>query len=62
MMVVPQLPLSLWQIGKVVKVFPGPNNRYVRTAEVKVKDRVYTRLILCFIVLPEIPDDEASGQ
>ena len=60
MMVDPQLPRSLWQIGKVVKVFPGPDN-HVRTAEVQMKDRVYTRPIVRLIVVPEIPDDEASG-
>jgi len=60
MMVDPQLPRSLWQIGKVVKVFPGPDG-HIRTAEVKIKDKVYTRPIVRLIVLPEIPDDETRG-
>lgn len=53
----PQLPRSLWQMGKVTKVFPGTDGR-VRTAEVQVKDRVYTRPITRLIVLPEIQDPE----
>ena len=57
---VPQLPRSRWQIGKVGKVFPGPDS-HVRTSEVQIKDRVYTRPIVHLIVLLEIPDDEASG-
>ncbi|XP_049321160.1 uncharacterized protein LOC111190943 [Astyanax mexicanus] len=59
MVVDPQLPRSLWQIGKVVKVFPGPDGR-VRTVEVQIKDKVYTRPIVRVIVLPQIPDDEAN--
>lgn len=59
MMVDPQLPRSLWQIGKVVKVFPGPDGR-VRTVEVQIKDKVCTRPIVRVIVLPQIPDDEAN--
>lgn len=53
----PPVPRSSWQIGKVVKVFPGIDRR-VRTAEVKIKDRVYTRPIARLIVLPEIADAE----
>nr|XP_055074008.1 uncharacterized protein LOC129453697 [Misgurnus anguillicaudatus] len=57
MVVDPQLPRSFWQIGKVVKVFPGADGR-VRTAEVQIKDRVYARPIARLIVLPEIRDEE----
>lgn len=60
MMVDPQLPRSLWQVGKVVTVFPGPDGR-VRSAEVQIKDKVYTRPIVRLIVLPAIPDDDTSG-
>ncbi|XP_072569309.1 uncharacterized protein [Paramormyrops kingsleyae] len=61
MMVDPQLPRSLWQIGKVVKVFPGPDH-CVRTAAVQINDRIYTRPIVRLIVLPELPDDEVSEE
>lgn len=44
-------------MGKVTKVFPGTDGR-VRTAEVQVKDRVYTRPITRLIVLPEIQDPD----
>lgn len=53
----PQLPRSMWQMGSVTKVFPGTDGR-VRTAEVQIKDRVYTRPIARLIVLPEIEDPE----
>lgn len=58
----PQLPRSLWQMGKVTKVFPGTDGR-VRTVEVQIKDRVYTRPIARLIVLPEIqdPEDDPDG-
>lgn len=56
MIVDPQLPYSLWQMGKVVKVFPGPDN-HVRSTEVQIKDKVYTRPNVHLIVLPKIPDD-----
>lgn len=57
MLVDPQLPRSFWQIGRVVNVFPGADDR-VRTAEIQIKDRVYTRPITRLIVLPEIQDEE----
>lgn len=55
MMVDPQLPRSAWQIGKVIKVFPGADGR-VRSAEVQIQDRVYTRPITRLVVLPEVLD------
>lgn len=59
MLVDPQLPQSLWQIGRVTKVFPGPDD-HVRTAEIQIKDKTYTLPIARLIVLPEIRDDEPS--
>lgn len=56
MLVDPQLPCSFWQIGRVVNVFPGTDDQ-VRTAEIQIKDRVYTRPIARLIVLPEIQDE-----
>lgn len=54
-----QLPRSLWPIGKETKVFPGPDDR-VRTVEVQIKDRVYTRPITRLIVLPEVQDHDGN--
>ncbi|KAG1926140.1 guanine nucleotide-binding protein G(I)/G(S)/G(O) subunit gamma-2 [Pimephales promelas] len=56
MLVDPQLPRSFWQIGRVSNVFPGVDSR-VRTVEVQIKDKVYTRPISRLIVLPEIRDE-----
>ncbi len=56
MLVDPQMPRSFWQIGRVVKVFPGADD-HVWMAEIQIKDRVYTRPIARLVVLPEIPDD-----
>lgn len=52
----PQMPRSFWQIGRVVNIFLGADDR-VRTAEIQIKDRVYTRPIARLVVLPEIPND-----
>lgn len=61
MLVDPQLPRSLWQIGRILKVFPGADGR-VRTVEIQIKGRTYTRPIAHLIVLPEIPEgDENPG-
>lgn len=57
MLVDPQLPRALWQIGKVTRVFPGADG-HVRTAEIQIKNRTYKRPISCLIVLPEIPEEE----
>ncbi len=57
MMIDPRVHRSSWQIGKVVKVFPGADGR-VRTADVEIHDRIYTRPIARLIVLPEITDAE----
>ncbi len=56
MLVDPQMPNSFWQIVRVVKVFLGADNR-VRTAEIQIKNRVYTRPIARLVVLPEITDE-----
>lgn len=51
----PQLPRSLWPVGKVTSVSPSLDGK-VRSAEVKVGDRVYTRPVARLIHLPELPD------
>ncbi len=57
MLVDPQLPRSLWQVGRVTKVFLGADG-HVRTVEIQIKDKTYTRPIACLIVLPEIPEED----
>lgn len=55
----PQLPRALWPIGRVIKVYPGSDSR-IRTAEVKVKDRVYLRPVSRLIRLPAVPDEDKA--
>lgn len=57
MLVDPQVPRSLWHIGRVMKVFPGADG-HVRIAEIQIKGRTYTRPIARLIVLPEIPEED----
>jgi len=73
MMVDTQLPRALWLVGKVVKVFPGADGHvrvgkvvkvfpgadgHVRAAEVKVKDKSFTRPVVKLIQLPELPAED----
>lgn len=55
MIVDPQLPRALWPVGRVSEVFPGADGR-VRTANVKVGAKTYTRPIARIIQLPSIPE------
>lgn len=55
----PQLPRALWPIGRVIKVYPGSDGR-IRTAEVKVKDRVYLRPVSRLIRLLAVPDEDKA--
>ena len=57
MLVDPQLPRALWPIGRVVKVHTSGDG-HVRSADVKIKDKIYTRPVARLVVLPAIPDDE----
>ncbi len=52
----PQLPRAMWLIGKVTNVMPSADG-HIRTAEVLIKGRTYTRPVSRMIVLPVIPDD-----
>ena len=38
----PHLPRALWPNGRVVKTPPSPD-RHITSADVKVKERIYTR-------------------
>lgn len=51
-----QLPRALWLVGKVTAVFPGADGR-IRTAQIQVKDKSYTRPVVKLIRLPALPRD-----
>lgn len=51
----PQLPRALWPVGQVSRVFSGVDSR-VRTAQIKVGEKSYTRPVARLIKLPAIPD------
>lgn len=52
----PQLPRAQWPIGKVVKTVVSKDG-CVRTADVLVKGKVYTRPVARLILLPAFEDD-----
>lgn len=60
MLVDPQLPRALWLIGRVVRTFPGADGQ-VRSVEVQVKGRLYTRPVTRLITLPEIADENDTN-
>ncbi|KAE8281784.1 hypothetical protein D5F01_LYC19167 [Larimichthys crocea] len=51
-----QLPRAMWPVGKVIAVIPGVDGR-VRTAQIQVKDKSYTRSVARLIRLPAFPQD-----
>lgn len=55
MIVDPQLPRALWPVGRVSEVFPGADGR-VRTANIKVGEKTYTRPIARIVQLPSISE------
>lgn len=57
LLVDPQLPRASWQIGRVTKILTGSDG-HTRTAEVKIRDKTYTRPIVRLIVLPAIKDED----
>ncbi|KAL1261108.1 hypothetical protein QQF64_008935 [Cirrhinus molitorella] len=57
----PQFPRALWPVGRVVKVHPGVDG-HVRSIDVQVKDKVYTRPVARLIPLPVIPDTEEDEE
>ncbi|XP_057186686.1 uncharacterized protein LOC130552431 [Triplophysa rosa] len=58
----PQFPRALWPVGRVVKVHQSADG-HVRSADVRIKDKIYTRPVARLITLPAIPDhrDDAHG-
>lgn len=55
MIVDPTLNRAQWPIGRIAETFPGSDGR-IRTASVKIKDKVYTRPVARLIKLPEMSD------
>ncbi|KAJ8006653.1 hypothetical protein DPEC_G00109460 [Dallia pectoralis] len=55
MLVDPQLPRALWPIGRVLKVHTSADG-HVRSAEVEIKGKTYTRPVARLVALPAIPD------
>lgn len=55
MMIDLQVPRAFWPIDQFVRVFPG-KHKMVRSAEIRVKDRLYTQPVARLVPLPEIPD------
>ncbi|KAK0132488.1 Gag-Pro-Pol polyprotein [Merluccius polli] len=51
----PQLPRSLWPLGKVTSLHPGKDGR-CRVADVQVGDKQYTRPVARLIPLPALPE------
>ena len=62
MLVDPRLPRALWPIGHVTKVHPSADS-HVRSVDVRIKDRVYTRPVARLVALPAVPtgEEEASS-
>lgn len=50
-----QLPRAQWPVGLVTQVFSGSDGR-IRTAEVKVKDKMYTRPVARLVCIPALTD------
>lgn len=57
LLVDPQLLRASWQIGRVTKILTGSDG-HTRTAEVKIRDKTYTRPIVRLIVLPAIKNED----
>ena len=49
----PQLPRAQWPVGKVTGLHPSPD-QCVRSADILVQDRTYTRPVARLISLPEL--------
>lgn len=53
----PQLPRTLWPIGHVVKVHCSDDG-CIRSADVNIKEHVYTRPVARLVMLPALPSGE----
>ncbi|XP_028448055.1 uncharacterized protein LOC114564744 [Perca flavescens] len=54
-----RLPRALWPVGRVTKTIRSVDGK-VRTAEVQVDERTYTRPVAKLIELPAIPEDAST--
>ena len=61
MVVDPQLPRSLWPIGKITKVYPSDDGT-VRSADVNIKGTIYTRPVTKLVPLPKMPEDDMGNR
>lgn len=59
MIVDPQLPRAHWPIGKVIKLNTGDDG-CIRTAEVRVGEKIYLRLVVRLVQLSALPEDDPS--
>lgn len=57
LMMDPQLPRACWPVGLVTKVYPSADG-HIRTVDVRINNRTYTRPVARLIVLPEVPDED----
>ncbi len=57
MIVDPQLPRGLWPVGKVIQTHRSPDG-HIRSADVQIKDHIYTRPVARLVVLPTLPSDD----
>ncbi|CAI5670381.1 unnamed protein product [Oreochromis niloticus] len=54
-----QLPRALWPVGKVIQVIPGADG-WVRTVQIQVGDKTYTRPVARLIRLPALPSESTA--
>ncbi len=60
MIVDPQLPRSLWPVGRVIKTYPSPDG-HIRSADVQIKGHIYTRPVARLVILPALPKDKLEA-
>ncbi|XP_077407204.1 uncharacterized protein LOC144038518 isoform X2 [Vanacampus margaritifer] len=53
----PQLPRAMWPVGHVTKGHPSADG-HVRSADVQINDRTYTRPVARLVALPALPMGE----
>ncbi|KAL0151615.1 hypothetical protein M9458_051478 [Cirrhinus mrigala] len=58
MVVDPQLPRAHWPIGTIESLVPSEDG-HIRSAKVRIKDRLYLRPVAKLVQLPALPDSEA---
>ncbi|KAL0151370.1 hypothetical protein M9458_053364 [Cirrhinus mrigala] len=60
MIVDPQLPRGLWPVGKVIQTHVSPDDHF-RSADVQIKNQIYTRPVAHLVVLPTLPSDDPGA-